>query len=530
MEEEKSKTTAAIVESGLKKMDNLTNRLLHVNEAKTDNNEQKAVQETFPSPQAKNNERTGQNIFRRLLDAQINPEEHREFLSSISAADITNMFKETARINLEDKGKHIQVPTRFGTQQLSDTDLSALRQFKKDHKNALSIEMSLDWITTYHLAHNCVFSEETWRVHLTILVPDECIQECILYRRKQMPLADIYRTLCENYGAKKTAPEISQEAKRLASSTKNPITLVEALHKLLTVSGNEEDKADQTCYLIAHQHLEDHCSFSIIYAVDNFATAISDTDQPNFFHLYRAMRNYAIRIENEIKSNKRSNIHNIETVDSENTLSALLDSKLAQIQDNIDKVTTAMHEMKINTNKRCHQCGSESHLVRECPQRQANNQNTNTSRMPAQNQPLQGYAAEPCIMHPGGTHMNAMCILQKGPCNYKPSHGGHSAGMCRRSPGQQGQPSIQSQRGNFNSYQPWNSFQMGNPFQGNGFGNGFGMNAMMMPDMGMRFMQPKNTAQVSHMPTITDSGSSGKMDEFLHTINGAIQSFNSQSD
>ena len=541
----------SVLEKGLQKADDVASKLLLVSDSKNDSKTETTEKNLAPESlsldrnklplrfQTKKDDRTGRNIMSRLLDAQINPDDHKEFLKSITAADITNLFKESARLHLDDKGKTILAPTRYGTENLSEKDLTQFRLFKKDHKSSLTIEMSLQWLTTYHEDNQCSFSEETLRKHLSIIVPDDAVHECILYQRKHYPLADIYDILNESYGSKKTSSEISQEISKLTQTSKTPSAFMEALHRLLIRSQCEDTQVYHACYNAAHDFLKSHCSFGITHAIDNHVKAICDSDQPDFFHLFRAFKRFALEADQEAKiTTKKSTMHNIESTDPTEMINSMIDSKLSLIQNDLTQVTETLHEIKM-TNKKCHHCGSEAHLVRDCPQKQ--NMISQPSNALRNQIPMQGgYSAEPCIMHPSGNHTNAMCVLQKGPCTFRPNHSGHSAGMCRRTSNQQTQPLLNPQRNNSNAWnqQPFNPmgqytpFPMGNPFMGMGYGYAMPMNPMMGPQEKPAAMPAIQEARVSHIPCITDESSTTtgntKMDDFLQTVKGAAaQTFKS---
>ena len=411
------------------------------------------------------------------------------FLNSLTAEDLDRTFGRST-IQAED---HIVVPhSAFGSDKIKETERVRLREMRKDHRNALSVEAVLNRYDRWIQSEGHRFSEDTLISHLEILVPTQALKTYDdLYRQPKMTLRQLYSSLCNAHGEYKSQSVLRAELQRITEDMNATVfmTLDKIERNLNMTSGSSISERMQRCIEQATLYLKrklgptqtniilgryegrGHTTFAdLVHLIKNefyeiASTGVNHDDLIGTEKPSAKRTNHIVEEEvadlrkdlvfaiTEIKEMKKQssplhnvNVHNVHTLpQGQNSQGQPLGGQIFQVpaQQAIAPQTQQTQPTQDNQytdkpypNIQCFKCNTFGHYATTCPSKAQNTQHSTQQRQPPFQVPLQDqYSNQNCSIHTSERHTNDMCMTQNHPCGYPTAinmHYRHKAGACKR--------------------------------------------------------------------------------------------------
>ena len=391
--------------------------------------------------------KSGEKTMKNILRGVCKDSPSLQKVSEDDLDDILTAFVQNSATSLPQN--YVTPPTDFGFEELSSKDTENWRHFKKDVRESLTLEMSLDFLKNYHKGHQNKFSEATLIDHIHIILPNKALMALAHLRRQKATIGQIFAQLCFGYGTQKTIEELRDNIYELTDSSKPPLLVLEELNDLLQATGENIELINDLCLSEARRYLKKVAGQHLATTIENTFKLSQST---HFFEFYRIVK---INFSDDLRKKKLHHIDPTPPVSDDEKFKEfrgeIIDLLKTFKTEQSNQITEASKPPQ--TQKTCHQCNSPEHFVRECPFRvnKASRSNKsynqqNFNKNPPEKNPVRGYAALPCFIHTGGNHNNFNCFAQQGPCNFSPTHLSHKTGHCRRNvnnpPPPQSRPNI----------------------------------------------------------------------------------------
>ena len=355
------------------------------------------------------------NFFRGILKSSNDPE-----LNKTSEAELERIVNTLQNNTTDNTTKsYVKAPISFGTENLSSKDIDVLRNFKKDLKDVITVEISLEFIKNFHTSNNSKFSEASLINNLHVALPNSTILSLTLLKRTKSSLAQIFAYLCFNHGVQKSESEIKEEVYELMESNKPPLEVLTELNNLLQSTGENLEMINKLCLEEARRYLRKSVGAHIANSINNSFQLCGSNQYYDFFRIVK------LQYASELK--KKRSIHHIDETPTIDDFHSFKNEITTLMQSMLEKPTVNQIEEK--PPRKCYECESTNHLVRECPRRKHKQSKYSNSKKSLQKV---GYAALKCSVHRNANHINFDCILQRNPCSFSPSHATHQQGKCRR--------------------------------------------------------------------------------------------------
>ena len=387
-------------------------------------------------------------ILRLLIQSQPDNDE----LKRITEQDLDIACRSSTLRNPQATPKHYQPPiTRFGTAKFSESDLHFLRQVRKDHSEVGSVDRIFDIIREFHEENDYKFSEETWLKYLHIPMPSEARPLIYNAQRLKSPLSLLFEDLATRFSKVRDNPTIISALFSITRSPSNILSMLEEMVALIDSSCQSKEEMES---------LAIHEAFKVIS--DTVGAAGASSVKVAFFQLERkTIRNLSHLASTHFKDllNTKTKFHHLAELDLKNPVPAPPppqpeNKQLGQLVDSINRLveyTATCFKCKkvghLSVNcpnqvemRTCHKCGIAGHIASQCrnkappqPRNPPSVSNRSSSKSKG-GKDRPSYSQARCSIHPGSNHLNRDCKDQVSPCTYRPNHGNHSLGQCKRDP------------------------------------------------------------------------------------------------
>ena len=374
--------------------------------------------------------------------------------------------------NSERIPKHfISPPKTFGSGKLSDDEVTRLGSFRKDTRFSSTLEAHLQWLN--QIAKECPHaSEKSFIDNIHICLPLACLKDIeFLKRKSNSSLSEIFNFLQTHYGSSLSRSEVFKSLSDLTSCVGefDPLTVLQKISMLLLQVTEDSEDCERAALRDSLSYLKN------LLGTEMFLNLSMFLGDGNFGDLYRICKCDYKDILLARYQEKRSASGKVRQINNKD-YSPEPDSSIVTAPPPPPSVEDVVRQIlgKNNQPLSCFSCGSNSHLMANCPvrmgqQTQVNNppkaqprrsssKKSSSSRLP--------YAEQKCALHQNSAHKNLACFKQlQIPC---PVHqGSHSQAVCKRMDSGKSQfppqPQFQAQQPPFQAQQP--QFQAQQPPQ-----------------------------------------------------------------
>ena len=342
--------------------------------------------------------------------------------------------------------KHfISPPKTFGTKKLTEDEITRLGSFRKDTRFSSTLEAHLQWLN--QIAEECPHaSEKSFIDSIHVCLPLPCLKDLEFLKRKtNSSLSDIYNYMQTHYGTALSRAEVFKSLSDLTSSVGevDPLTVLQKISMLLLQVTEDSEDCERAA-------LRDSLSYlKILLRTEMFLNLTMFLGNGDFGDLYRICKCDYKDILLSRYQEKRANSGKVRQVNKD-SLPDSPDPPIATVPPPSIEDVVRQILGRNNQPLSCFSCGSNSHLLRECPSRQgqqnqasspprpvpqrsSSDKKSSSSRLP--------YAEQQCAVHQNSSHRNSACFKQQQiPCRIH--NGSHSQAACKKV--DQGKPKSQN--------------------------------------------------------------------------------------
>lgn len=335
----------------------------------------------------------------------------------------------------------ITPPSKFGDCSLSDSDLSYLRNLRKDYKDSFDIEAILLLYNKFMEERQHRYTEKAVIDAIHILMPPNIIGSLnVLKRRKNLTLREIYSELCETFGTTKSTEILILEIYKAVKDSKSTAELLNSFTKIINETISDIELINKLLINETKNYMRTHLGSAITNVIDITFNMGHKKDFRALAHICQS------QFHDDIQE-KTKKVHNINTDCEVNPIVDSINNLISTLKDNMQPQSENRVEQP--PDKACFNCKLTGHLFRDCPSKidkQKYGARPKTTKSKFSGQKL-AYNEAKCVIHINSTHLNNQCNNQKKPCEFKPNHNSHLAGDCRRPMGSKNDfnPNMQTQ-------------------------------------------------------------------------------------
>ena len=398
---------------------------------------------------ARADDKSFEGLFRSILA------DHKGLAKDITESDFRKALQtlREAPVRSDPGEVRVSAPTHFGQQDLKKEDLDAWRRFNSDSKGGLDLRSLFEYVCSYHEERGNIFSEDSLRRHLYILVPKNHMTSLAWKVKRMYSLQKIFDECLLAADNVKTEEELRNDIEKTLD---NPKDVLEALRKtmeLLEQCPNGGDTLDQDCLREAKRLVKRLGGPNL----SNQVLALFQNEQTHDFSTYYAViKKYFTEILKELTQKPKGRAHAIDEIPD------IPDEKGApgkegrpiqtsttppaqpgpSAQSSLEETKLLLQEILSKLNGPTQQVSNLYPVVQQVAP--AQNQGgarpkSKASNKKKKNRSRDGYSYHvanmpykdrPCALHENGNHTNSACARQQAvPCAL---HADHSAAWCPR--------------------------------------------------------------------------------------------------
>ena len=192
---------------------------------------------------ARADDKSFEGLFRAILA------DHKGLAKDITESDFRRALQALREAPARgDPGEvHVAAPTHFGQQDLKKEDLDAWRRFNSDSKGGLDLRSIFEYVCSYHVERGNIFSEDSLRRHLYILVPKKHMTSLAWKVKRMYSLQKIFDECLISSVDVKTEEELRNDIEKTLENPRDVISALRKTMELLEQCPNGGDTLDNDC-------------------------------------------------------------------------------------------------------------------------------------------------------------------------------------------------------------------------------------------------------------------------------------------
>ena len=353
------------------------------------------------------------NFFRAMIRETNIPT-----FKDISESELDNIVN-IPNPEIENSTHVIRAPVIFGSKSLENKDIELLRSFRKDARDAVSVEVSLNFLNTFHQNQGSIFSESALIDALHTILPSRALNSYHLMRLQKADLQQLYDELIEEYGELKSRGEVLTSLHQSFESSKTALEIIREVSQLLDTAQHDFAGLNEIAIYELKRYIKNNLGSHILATVESF---FLQSRVKTFRELAKILVN---NFQKELNK-KPQKLHNVLGEDMTNKREEVNSIITRELQENMLQMNIAIGELRGQINnindKKCHGCQGTGHFIKNCPKKPKQTWNTTSN----------SYCNQKCVVHPNSSHTNFNCRAQEIPCNAGQNHESHHKGHCRR--------------------------------------------------------------------------------------------------
>ena len=260
---------------------------------------------------ASESNRSLEGIVRALLA------EHKGLAKDVTEQDLQQALATFSKVPRRgDDTMSVPAPTSFGTKELGPKDLDCWRRFTNDTRSGLDLRSILEWVTAFQMDHKNMFTEDTLRKHLYILVPKTCLPSLSWKVKRSYPLQKIFDELLLTTNALRSEEEIRAEIEAELANPKDVLAAMRNVLALLETCPGDARDLDKDCLRESQRLIKRIGGARLANAVKSLFLHEPASDYATYYSVVKT--NFTEEIK-DLTTTRKGRAHHMELDDEDGT-------------------------------------------------------------------------------------------------------------------------------------------------------------------------------------------------------------------